>query len=768
MGEKDLQKPDRGVTYLGEHEVTWSPWYASRQFEKASNHSVVKLLTELITNSDDSYCRLESSDLLPAGTVGTIVIINDRKRRRMAVIDGAEGLDEQAMVTNFVKYGGGSKDLAHGLATRSLFGKGLRDVLFSQNGGVVKSIRDDRFYTCEFRLKGKGDEQKHVIDTNGGRRVTPEQRKGLGITGNGTRVEFVLREDFHLPQHEKLVRRLATFYMLRPITSNPRRSVLLRTISTNGIVESRVTYEDPVGELIHNMDFIVEWDAYKVRARGSLYRAEVPLTQGETGYENRDGGLLIRDETGSVLDLTLFGFDREVSAANLFGDLTLNGAAGMIRERLSEREEIITETRDGFNAQHPFYKALANQMSQVLRPIVEAERQRRRAPAVMYQNQAVFERHREAFASLNKLHSELLGTGEEGPGVQSISLTKPTVPLEFRPSFVSLRTGSSVPVLLLCNTDFIPDKSSIGVASDHPGLDIAPQTFEVDHRNARNGAVRKVIHLTAVEGVGSRRVTASCERFEAGLIVNVSDQAIDVNGLQFKHGNVFLRPSQRRPLRILVNTRQIPLASKICLSVTGDGIILSSPEIEVQGAPDESGFLELSTTVSGSRVGARAEVQAICGEYVDECVVAVRSKVEAPEADAGLFKWYRFEKLSRSVPAQLDDGWVLINLKDPTNQLYFGEDPVEAQARVEKVPHCQVRLAELIIDECLQVIVSTAYQENKLDHRLDYPPDDIRNYITEFKFRLGPNFHGTMVDQATAARALSFFLETVQAATASV
>lgn len=50
---------------MAEIELKVASRYIRRQFEKAIGKSIIKLLTELITNSDDSYSRLGEQLLTP-------------------------------------------------------------------------------------------------------------------------------------------------------------------------------------------------------------------------------------------------------------------------------------------------------------------------------------------------------------------------------------------------------------------------------------------------------------------------------------------------------------------------------------------------------------------------------------------------------------------------------------------------------------------------------------------------------------------------------
>ena len=115
-----------------------------RTFQRAIDKSIPKILTELITNSDDSYRRrtqtVEKADDVTVEDPAPITVVFERSKKKLSVIDRGEGLTDKDMEERFVTYGKESIDRTKCYRTRSLFGKGLRDVLFTQKNGQVKLI----------------------------------------------------------------------------------------------------------------------------------------------------------------------------------------------------------------------------------------------------------------------------------------------------------------------------------------------------------------------------------------------------------------------------------------------------------------------------------------------------------------------------------------------------------------------------------------------------------------------------------------------------
>src|SRR5579871_3275443 len=118
--------------------------------------SVEKALVELITNSDDSYARLDQ-----AGTQVTGRIRIEYERHQggalLVVADQAEGMSFQQ--TNLIlNYGGAHSPLARGEGGgRGYFGRGLKQAIYGLGHGWIETIHAGRFSRIElFRSENGG------------------------------------------------------------------------------------------------------------------------------------------------------------------------------------------------------------------------------------------------------------------------------------------------------------------------------------------------------------------------------------------------------------------------------------------------------------------------------------------------------------------------------------------------------------------------------------------------------------------------------------
>ncbi len=249
-----------------------------RQFIAAIRGSLIRALTELITNSDDSYRRqaVQHLQITEQPAFGEIMIDYDRKHRRIAVVDWAEGMDADDMRRMIPNYGAATSGLYQDQSVRGYFGKGLKDVLFSMDNGLVESIKQDQLYTAHFYWR---DANPTVTIDEQSQPATRKVRDRVSISeGNGTRVSFEIPMDLNLPRHDTLLKNLANYYMLRLINSSKSRKITLHTQHGKGQQrEDLIRYYFPNGEMILEDSFTVPF-ANGFPTHLKLFRAADPLT----------------------------------------------------------------------------------------------------------------------------------------------------------------------------------------------------------------------------------------------------------------------------------------------------------------------------------------------------------------------------------------------------------------------------------------------------------------------------------------------------------
>jgi hypothetical protein len=727
-----------------------------RQFARAIGKNISKILTELVTNSDDSYRRLEESG--GAGRVdledpASIVIVFDRSKKRFSVIDRAEGISDKEMEERFVTYGKESTDRFRGYKTRSLFGKGLRDVLFTQKNGQVRSIKDGLFYNCRCRWKDADGNERPVVDIKAPSRVTPELRAALRIPKNGTCVDFVLQEDVRSPQTEKLLEALSNFYMLRMINSSPHREVTLIVEGRGKAQPARqVNYRFPELEIKDRFEEKITTDlGTTVAVEGQIGIASHELSQGEVGYGERQGGLLVLDEDDAVLDLNLFGLDDDPAARRLSGLVKLVGAGAYIRAKLNQAnpEEVLTETRDGFDKQHPFYRQLRELLYPRLEPIVAKLRELGPTPKLNL-TEKTRARHQEAIDILNRLANEMLGKMARVPAVPAHKRIPPALGIAFANTHLSMQTGVATPVAILINTNMVKPGDPIDIASDNTKIAVQPDSMTLAEDEDGAGVAVKMVMLRSDTPDIRGKIFAVWKTVKAELDVLTTAREIitPINGLEFERDAYNVRLKARRTLRLFVDSELIPSGAAIAVAADDSAVRVVDTAKTVEAAHQvTANVAQVDIHVAGAEIRKEVVVTASYREYVAGTAVTVVKRERLEQGKTGLFKGYLFRPLERKVQTQwVPEGYIFINTRDPVNERYFGDDPGKA---VEDKAYCQVRLADLVLNECLQIMVSQALESGRLDRKFpDNPEIDVRNYVDEKKFEIGTAIHDRFVTKA--------------------
>lgn len=97
-----------------------------RDLKDSLKRDLVSYISEILTNADDSYRRLENSQILPRETIKEILIEikedpRNKERFVVSITDQAEGMSEEDLRNKYKEYGA---DKAVGeLHTRGLFGQ---------------------------------------------------------------------------------------------------------------------------------------------------------------------------------------------------------------------------------------------------------------------------------------------------------------------------------------------------------------------------------------------------------------------------------------------------------------------------------------------------------------------------------------------------------------------------------------------------------------------------------------------------------------------
>jgi hypothetical protein len=330
--------------------------------------SVEKALVELITNSDDSYARLEKTNTQVTGQV-RIQYERHQRGALLVVADQAEGMSFE-QVCFILSYGAAHSPLARGEGGgRGYFGRGLKQAIYGLGHGLIETIHAGRFSRIElFRSENGG----YLYDDGDGDWLAKaEDYERLGIAECGTQVTIVI-ENMHvnISHYRSIVQAVANNIYLRDVLT--RRNVELVNVQQGKEVEHsrQVHYEEPPAIVLLGPDqaghSVYEQKAYPFTL--TLKRAlDVELTP---RGDERTNGLVILSGM-AVLDCQLFEYENQVGTEYLFGTVRCPA----LIEKLGQGVAIISDEREGLNRKDAFVTAFSQAVSKMIAPFVLAEQE---------------------------------------------------------------------------------------------------------------------------------------------------------------------------------------------------------------------------------------------------------------------------------------------------------------------------------------------------------------------------------------------------------
>lgn len=411
--------------------------------------SVEKALVELITNSDESYSRMER---VGGHATGRILIEYERHRAGalLVVTDQAEGMSFER-VSAILTYGGAHSPLARGEGTgRGYFGRGLKQAVYGLGHGWIETIRDGRYSRIElFRGVNGG----YLYDDGGGdRAAVPRDQERLGIIENGSRVSIVV-ENAHanISLFRTLVSAVRDNIYLRDILA--RREIELLNLQQRKVIErsGRVLFEDPPAQVLlgPEQSGAFSHDGVDYAFTITLKRAiGIELTL--RGDERTNGLVVISGM--AALDCQLFEHENQIGTEYLFGAVRCPA----LIEMLGKGEAIISDEREGLNQRHPFVLAFGRAVSKMIAPHVLAEQEKLKH----LERASTSERTSHMIENLLH-HMSQAATHDLGivlPATSGEDTEEPdqTAALRFSTPFYFRKVGHPFRISLLFNPDQIP------------------------------------------------------------------------------------------------------------------------------------------------------------------------------------------------------------------------------------------------------------------------------------------------------------------------
>jgi len=337
--------------------------YTSSAFEQDANQAmkgnVVRGLIELITNCDDAYARAKKT-----GKIEIIVrrTLKNGEPTQITVRDCATGLDPKSMEENFGVLGGDKSGFAEGEDVRGLFSRGSKDTAWFGET-VFESIKDGVYTKLVLKATGEGSVDSSPADKS------HYLLLGLNAGENGLSATMVVRNT-RVPDLRTLSERLSTHVQLRQIVNI--QDVTITEFKDEKMVQSRpLVWEDPNGDVL--FEGVVEIPGYKCQAHLLISKLDERSDGPVNEYSTH--GIEVRGRRAAYMNYMFsqtgpgIAFVHGVLKCEMIDDLIRSYKSDGTGDEKNPMR-LVSRSRDGIEAEHPFTQALSAAVLEKLKPIL--------------------------------------------------------------------------------------------------------------------------------------------------------------------------------------------------------------------------------------------------------------------------------------------------------------------------------------------------------------------------------------------------------------
>jgi hypothetical protein len=667
---------------------------------------VYDALEELITNSDDSYLRIDKPD-------GQILIEVEHRYKgnsKIIVRDRAEGMTLDEMRKKIKKVG----DFISGGEGRGFMGRGAKDC--AALGKVTfESIKDNYYHKCEVLPS------MEFLPYAPSAKATEEIRKKLGIPrGNGTVVTIEVNQNIKVPRHETLLSELPKLFALRDIMhKDSDRKVLLRNLNENTL--DPLVYNDPPHEKVIEERF--EIPNYP-GATAHLVICKTPdLLEDLPDKRFRRIGFLIKGER-AIHEITLFTneFENDQYAHSYFGKLTCPFIDTLCNEYDKRRENrqphpennpnllIDPNRRGGLRRDHPFTKVLFQIPTERLRALVAKDKEKEKAKRIQIEN----EETRERLKKLAKAASKFIQDKVEEIEDLTNGLDKTELKEFAKLGVLILPPSYNLGVNEIKTFGFrakrkegISERETAKVTCDDEGVRVITLEFLLSKSPTSEAILTGSFKVQGVQPTDSAIITVSYDGFpDAEAIVSVVEsktEDIDIpDGLAFERELYHVREGRKKQLVLRAKYPEV-VSDETIVGVHCDceDIVIVKPQARlrpIQGTNYAEGYV----TIHGRRLKAKGKITAsVHGRSAQTEVKVIQSK---PDEGIPL----SFEIVSESFGASRarwdtpsNPNKLLISATHPSIKRYLGPPP---DFEGQNTPHFRLLLAEIVSENIVYKI----------------------------------------------------------------
>jgi hypothetical protein len=697
------------------HEKFWE-----RTVREAFKNDPFRIVIELIKNAADSYTRLEKRGTTKP-RFEIIVKFHCRKKNppSIEVLDNAEGMDS-IKLKEALKYG-----------TQTSMGEDTEAITSAEKGIGLKdammALEDNWLTTINNGLLN--ERNKHLnFDTGIGREnvaVTDEERRKLGIAGNGTLVSGNLPDYFHERKFATICDRLIHHFLLRKLLQNAKFKVFGVDSDTNEkVLLQHVTPK--VERLLLDETFDVDYNRKKYKIHLQVNKSVDALPQGKPFGES---GLLFFYGDYSVVDFTLCHFERDIAYSKCFGEVKME-IETIIRD--PTEAPLVDEKRRGLDPEHPFNRRLFEEINHRLKEIGEKEE----ASKYSFDEST----KKEILRELNKIYKEIKGTGLREPPIRPVTFA-------FYPVYISMKEYERKIVSLIINSSIVSEDFEIFLESTNVDIIIKrPKSIKIEEKPTEDFVIKQIELYS--EKVGARgEIVAS--RFPYHLDtermgVEVVENPIfsPANGFAFVPDKTTIVDGGEKKVDLCIDklvideTRKIELVSSDLINSPGEWLLPEKEQDLQKHMLKNVVKVEIPIRVKGTNhIGEKGNVKASYGERGSNLNVTVVSEPSI----SGLFRDLRFsgKKTERICEFLREEAILEVYYKHPLVKKYMVKN---FNNRLD----FQTFMADTLTREVLRAFVTTAVEESSSRFpifNMDHPEAEIEDHIVHEYYTNGPKMH---------------------------
>ena len=326
---------------------------------KATIKNLIDGIVELVTNSDDSYRRLEEKGIYREGKI-SIYVCREKGGicKKLIVEDFAEGMSVDEL-NRAIIFGAETSGITEGRSVRGIFGRGLKETIIALGEGKIISRKNGVVARTRLWLDKEKKKPQYDDEMLSETKITNEP--------DGTKIDIsVTNEKLKLPELKTFKSQLSDHFALRDIDSSPRREIWLtfQDLKRNDLkTTERIQFNYPPGVLV--LDKEINLSGFGDRVKLKIWESPKELTSPRNNPYGL-AGILIKTR-GAILDNQLFRFENEPAAHYFFGEAVCEELEMRLR---SGQTELIDPNRGGMEWRHDYCKALGELIEKELEPLI--------------------------------------------------------------------------------------------------------------------------------------------------------------------------------------------------------------------------------------------------------------------------------------------------------------------------------------------------------------------------------------------------------------